>query len=373
MDLEYLKKINLSRKIHDFCRIFKQLKKANFEKTKDHITIKEDSIDTYENRFEHDLINCDRHFSIKYPKIEKFKLRDVYVVGQDGFVFTKKKELIYDGAILKNKNLKKVRFPIKSLSKKLKGEYFHLCGINSENHGHFVTQFLPRILILKEYLNLHADVNVLVSFGQRRWQKIYINALGIKSDRIVECNYGTLKIDVLNYIPFFHGNDGLVPKEYYLRLQNIFKNLIRGENVKKEKILFLSRENAPNRRLNNEREVIDLIKKKFDQPVHKVLMEKHSLPEQIRLCQEATHIFGPQGQAFLACLFASNAKIVILELFIPNWNMRDWAESFRNLGLYSGNKVARLYSKVKYDHNRNWFQPLDEAEKFIDKLLNNNH
>ena len=255
------------------------------------------------------------------------------------------------------------------MAKKVSGIAFHLAGKNYENHGHFVSQFLPRLIIEREYLLSNPQVKVILSKGQSSWQIRYLNMLGISTDRIIETDYGTIQIEKLIYIPFFHGTDSLVSNLDYKKLIPLFNTHKKGVKKTKKNVIFLSRENAPNRRIINEEEVIKLISKILKTNVAKIFLEEFSLKQQIELFNNSSHVFGAQGQAFIGCLFSHNACFTIMDNVASKKLNRDWTVSFRNLSIHSENMASRLYADTKLKEDRSWVQPMKPLAEHLEKLL----
>tara|TARA_B100000989_G_scaffold220828_1_gene168613 strand:- start:1938 stop:2990 length:1053 start_codon:yes stop_codon:yes gene_type:complete len=326
----------------------------------------------YSNNFESELGYANDTFSVTYPSLCVYHLKKAYVVGQDGFTFTQEKKMIGDNSEFKFYDKKKIRKPLPFVGKRIEGKCFHLSGKNYENHGHFVTQFLPRLMVFRDFLLGNPNIKIIISKGQLNWQSIYFEALGFSKERFIETQYGTLQCDELIYVPNFHGSDSLVPCEYYQDLKKIFLKSAGKQKLEGYKIIFLSRDNAPNRKIINEEEIISIISKRMKMDVKRVFLENYSLPEQIGLFQSAKYVFGPQGQAFLGALFATNSIFTILDLNMNYKYSRDWAISFRNLGTFTNNKMSRLYVDCEIQKNRNWIQSQKETIDHIDKLLSLN-
>ena len=100
------------------------------------------------------------------------------------------------------------------------------------------------------------------------------------------------------------------------KIQNFFDKILPqpstsiNQNHKIQKKIYVSRELAKKRHLTNEEEFLPILKK-FN--FKKVLLEKMSIPKQVKLFRSISHIIAPHGAGLTNVLFSPN-DIKILEI-----------------------------------------------------------
>ncbi len=115
------------------------------------------------------------------------------------------------------------------------------------------------------------------------------------------------------------------PEALYDRVELLFKWAPRYKM--KDTRIYITRKNYEDRSLKNEDFLIDYLK---DRGYEIVYFENHSVMEQIRIVQEASHIVVQSGSSLLNCMFASKeAKIFEIETeFYPVGLYKDVFEKY---------------------------------------------
>lgn len=298
-----------------------------------------------------------------YPEPHLFRLRDVYMTGDRGYLFTKKDEWIRVCPESRYEMPKKARHPIPALAKKIDEPVFHMTGGNHENRAHYVLQHLPRLLVALPFLKSRPDIKVLVAPGHRRWQCEYFEMMGIPSNRVIEGSVGTLQCREVYYVPPFYADNNLVAPAFYHAMHRLF---VGEKEATKDQILFVSRRDAPERRMLNEDAVIASLEKKFG-PVNCVMLPGKTLAERIALFQRARMVVAPGGQGLASLLFVRNIPVLIL--CPESWLPAGWNASFRDLAEFMGCSAIRLFSDAPIDEERDWEYPIPHFEEQIDRFI----
>ncbi|NJK91169.1 MAG: glycosyltransferase family 61 protein [Blastochloris sp.] len=305
-----------------------------------------------------------KDFSVQYdwPKALVGVFHDVYVVGDQGVIYDRSGRLLRGGWADLSPTLYKPRRPIGCLAKQRKGKYLHLTGVNHENHGHFLLQHLPRLLVAERALyQKTSSAKTWVAPGHKLRQGYYLEALGWERDRLVEGSYGTVLVEELVVTQSLFGASGLVDPVHYRKLHKAFSSMGQQASSHGE-VLFLSREDAPDKRLANETEIIEECRKIW--PSLKVFrLSEHAPDEQRAMLAEAEWLIGPQGQAWVSPLFCTNAKCIILGF--GSKNVSGWTANYRNLSLACGHRALGVMSEDGLNAEGNWVFPRIQASELL--------
>lgn len=359
-------KINdfLTRKIHDNYSILSTvarrlhrsespppdflLEKWQIQKAGEHI---------FDNNFEAEVLGTN-DISTRYSWGDAwaYRLRNVQLVGEVAHIFFQGGSLFnIDPVTQIIKKERTIRRPIRLLQRMQKGPLLHLCGPNSENHGHFILDHLPRLLPFLERFHSTPSAQILVSQGRKKWQARYLAHFGIPETRIIEANFGTIQVEELWYAPILHTKENhakLSAPTNHLAVKNALA--VKTKSVFNPLCIFASRQDAPNKRLLNEEHLAHKAKEVFDD-VRIIKLSEHTLDEQLHLFASASVIIGAVGQNLTEVLCASGKLVLIMTVEEQiNPNQRSWGRAYHNLALLGGNKSVLLTRDSATDTNRNW-------------------
>jgi len=297
-------------------------------------------------------------------------LRDAFVVGDQGHVFRSTGEFVSLCPSLRRLDPAKIRHPMPLLAPRLKGEVFHLTGRDHENHGHYVMQYLPRLMAALPHLRARGiHPRVLAAHGHERWQGRYLGALGFDAEHVLPCRKGTLSIEELHYVPMLWDEGPLGPPHLYQQVQEALR---RYANVDESaplngKPIFVTREDAPTRRLTNEREIIEICRRHLGE-IEVMFLPKVPFVEQIRRFAASPLIIGPQGQGITNIGFSRGARMLILEAGQSPFD-RGWACDYRDFAHMTGNSALRMFSGLPWPNDGDWPFPPEEFEKQLKRVL----
>lgn len=295
---------------------------------------------------------------MRWSSVSLYRLNGARVVGDQGSVFTDEGKLLRICPSLKRMDQAKVRRPIPWLARRIRGPVFHLTGRDHENHGHFLMQHLPRLMAARPFLEKQRlQPEILVAPGHEKWQGRYLSALKIDAQRIVPCSTGTVHIDDLLYVPMLWDSGHLGPPDLYAQMQSCFRQLAGvAEGVTpKGRPLFVSRSDAPTRRLSNETEIINICRQLLGE-IDVINLREVPLVEQIGRFAEAPLVIGPQGQGLTSIAFAANSRMLILE---AGQSPREtgWASTYRDFAHFTGNSALRMLSGEPWPNDGDWEFP----------------
>jgi len=366
----------LTRKIHDWyggiASSLSRLKRV--ETPPEEFLIEEWQIQkagehVFDNRFEAEVLGtAETTTRYGWSDASAFRLRNVRLAGGTGQVYFQNGEILNVDPLTRRETKERVlRRPVPSLAQRVGGPLVHLCGQNSENHGHFILDYLPKLMPFLERFHADPRAHILVSPGTKKWQCRYLSRFGIPEDRVIEAGYGTLEVDELWYAPILHAEDGvakLSDPENHLAVRDALA-VVLPEPYDAPLCIFASRLDAPNKKLLNEERLAERARQILGD-VRSIKLSEHPLEEQLRLFASATVIIGAVGQNLTEVLCASGKLVLVMtveEQIVPG--KRSWGRAYHNLALLGGNKAVLLNRDTPWDADRNWSF---NEERFADVL-----
>ena len=199
-------------------------------------------------------------------------------------------------------NSEVIKEKIKS-SKTISEPSFYIGGEN--NYWHLIRDFIPKLNILYEE-NYQNNINLLVN------SNLTENYFKILNFFVKKLNLNHLQISKLNDA-FYKCNKVIVSARPTMEYSiNFYDKFIVNELARKDESrnFYISRDLASKRKIVNENEIINILKK-YNYDV--VYCENLTFEEQIKIFSNAKNVIAPQG-AGLTNLFWSQKGINILEL-----------------------------------------------------------
>ena len=188
----------------------------------------------------------------------------------------------------------------------------------TDNFGHWIFEFLPKLLWYKKYL-LDANINVPVLVGEdvpNRWLEVG-EPLGIPAKNFQRVKLGkTLKVKKL-YIcgpsvsNYFNNEYSFVRADDISELRVIFRRYYKLDLIPKTiDILFESRDRARWRKIVNEDVLIEKVKKEVGLTTEKFFPETMTFKEQIEKLQ-SSKIFVGTGASLPFSFFMSKDSVLV--------------------------------------------------------------
>lgn len=346
----------------------KKVKKHS--KILDRILIQTDSVTHYTNEFEKIYYGSCEQIDFFHPETYLYVLKDVWVVGSEGRLFFEPDQLFSVCSSLKGVEERKIRRPIKSLAKVIEEPVFILSSRAPGNRGHFLIEHLPRLAASMDAIKRLGGCKILVTPMHRNWQVGYLQKVGIPESEIIEASIGSTFCKRAFYVPTLcKGEIATCSREkYYQFLRKCF--IGNQESSRKGLPIFLSRKDAPDRKLGNE-DAIFSIAKTFFPEMKRIVMSTLALNEQIKLFQEAPVIIGPHAQPFRDILFSSNSIVIqLIQGFRDTSNeYYQWAQNYNYVGSLGKNLCLPLFSEIEFNTNSDWIYPENKFEKDMSQLI----
>ena len=309
----------------------------------------------------------DSNFSYTWREASVTRLSNVLLTGDQGQVFLPDGSLLNDWLIPYEHVVSriKIRRPVPFAARIIEGPLFHLTGRNHENRGHFMLQYLPRLLAARDYLKQLTDYRILIAPNHSRWQRPYLEWLGFDAERMIEGTQGTMLAKDLIFLPQLYDKSALCPPHFYKELSNCASTYSVDDGPGRP--IFITRSDAPDKRLQNENRIIDILRAKIG-PIDIVRLGEHSLPSQIGLFRAAPLIIGPIGQGLCNVVFCKNSIFVMLapgSADRPIYSIGHGAP----LASICGNQGVTFFSNEEVPSRGDWTFPEDRFEILIDRLL----
>ncbi|MFO7554348.1 MAG: glycosyltransferase 61 family protein [Desulfobacterales bacterium] len=324
----------------------------------------------YKNELEEAYFGCNAQLKFFHPERHLYVLKDVWVTGSEGHLFFEPDTLFSVCSSLKGVKLKKIRRPIKSLAQIIEELVFILSGRAPGNRGHFLLEHLPRLVASLDIIQQFGGCKILVTPRHRKWQIDYLKKLDIPESDIIEASIGTVFCKKAFYVPMLCEEKAatMTYEKYYKYIRNKF--IGDEKNIEKGLPVFLSRKDAPDRKLVNE-DAIFFISKSYFPGMKRVTLSGLSLNEQIKLFQEAPVIIGPHSQPFRNLLFSSRSLSIQLIQGYRNASNEyyNWAQNYNYIGSIGGNLCLPLFNGIEFYKNSNWIYPEDKFKKDITRLV----
>lgn len=304
-----------------------------------------------------------------WPAVHLHRIADARVSGVCGSIFLPDGALVSVCPWVEQLADRRVRRPGGWRAQTLGGPVLHLLGRNHENHGHFIYEYLPRVLAAEPWLNRERPGWRIAIAGQfARWQRRYLELLGYGADRVVELWPGTTRVEELFFVPRLSGRssmpDAALMAATVGRLQAAAAARwpALAEPPTPGCVAVISRDDAPNKRLLNEAELIAVLRRHFPE-VNVILLSRLNFGAQLAAMSKAAVIVGAQGMGLTNMAFLRERWLVCLEAIMDPAEM-SWEAAYclnadhnqnRSLTLYGGTERVLphrhfTYPAEKFDH-----------------------
>lgn len=335
------------------------------------ISIRPPGRTVWQNPLEQAFYGCGtRPAVVEHVEALLYRIADVSITGSETLMFAGPHTLLRLDSSQKEIALRKVRRPIAWRARHMDGPILPLGGRGTGNRGHFLCEHLPRLLLARECLGASFPLKMLLTPGHAAWQTEYLVRLGEDPANVVEGSRGTVFCPEVLFVPNLSTGSivDLYEPGVYREIARRFKSglpLRRGERR-----LFVTRKDAPSRRLSNEDEVFAALRSAYP-GLELVSMSGMSLQQQVALFSKAQLVVGAHSQAFHNVLYCERALTIQL---VPGTRTPDneyvpWAANYERLGLIHGNRCVSLFAGKPYREG-DWVFPLDDLRQAIDRLRN---
>lgn len=316
---------------------------------------------TLDNKLEHTLYDvCPAQIDMHWKEVVCHEFANACLTGDDGAVFLSSGLHLKDCPSLARHPDRKIRRPLRLLAQKIEEPCFHLAGRNYENHGHFLLHHLPRLLAAHNDLAAMGNPRILLGNREKRWQTRYLAAVGTPPEQVRRAGSGTTLVKRLFYTPQMWTDTALAAPEILLRIRTTFL-ACAGPLPDAQPPVLVSRADAPDRRLLNERDIAAEMERQWG-ACEVLELSKLDFATQVRKFAAAPLIVGALGQGFANLLVSSNALCLILDTEVK-WGESYFSQTFRDLGLLHGNLASRLFADRPIQKREHWSYPIDKFKE----------
>lgn len=200
-----------------------------------------------------------------------------------------------------------ILFHERPVTRQIKGPALLLGNPWSFNYHHWIVNCLARLWWIERYSELR-DVPVIVPGDLNTFQQQSLKGMNVAADRILPFDGGQWLVDRL----FFPTNGDFWPQQLRWIRQRLFDHFGIVDSPG-ERLLYISRSDAHNRRILNEPDVAQYLAAKGFERLELAAMP---LGEQIRAFSQARLIVGPHGSGLTNIMFGAE-NLGTLELH-PN-------------------------------------------------------
>jgi hypothetical protein len=336
---------------------------------RERISIRPPARTTWENPLEEAYYGTGEGTAVvEHPEVFLYRLEDISITGSEALAFAGPHTLLRLDPSLNDFALRKVRRPISWLARRVEGPVLPLGGRGTGNRGHFLCEHLPRVLLAREHLGASFPLKILVTPDHASWQAQYLERLGEDSKNVIEGSRGTVFCHAAVFVPNLSRTEraDLYEPEVYREIARRFKRGLAPRP--RDRCVFLTRKDAPARRLLNEDEIFALLRGSYPD-LERVSLAGMSLRDQVALFAEVRLVVGPHSQAFRNLLYCEGALAIQL---VPGHRAPDngyqvWAANYDRLGLVHANRCLSLYAGTPYREG-DWIFPLDALKQALERL-----
>jgi len=238
----------------------------------------------------------------------------------------------------------------------------------TSNYYHWHMFSLTRILLFKKMGLLENSLLFLPKKYQRyQFALPSLEKFGVKKEQIVflskKSNIKVAEVALMD------------ANQHPLILEQIRKTIVNNTsgNIDFGDKIYISREKQVLRRVENEEEVMELLKK---YGFKKVIAEEFSYDEQIKIFSKAKYLIGPHGAGFTNILFMEKGSSFMEFITQPTTlNYTDYYRLASNLGInyfYQKTTVGES-SQVKDFHHANMIVDVKKLEENLQLMIKNDN
>lgn len=271
-----------------------------------------------------DIINGFSHRLGDYPVNSAFGciLEDVYLLGPKALAVTHDGQLIMETAHRSHLGTFSYEFKYHLADKGLVSTLHEFINYD-ENHekvidtailmdcwwpGYYkwVIECLPQFQLVDE---TNLDPSVIIRSNPPSWMIESLQLLGVDQSQIIEYDKPSKVRSAI--IPSFQFRDYHTPRIAPNDIQWLRKSLMNNSTSNDySKRIYVSRQDADNRRVRNREELLDVIS---NYGFEAYILEKMSVEQQIKLFGQAETVVAPHGAGLTNIVFSNN--ISVIELF----------------------------------------------------------
>jgi capsular polysaccharide biosynthesis protein len=238
------------------------------------------------------------------------------IEGRSFLVLTRTNQIVLQSALGDQQILEKSGLldrVIPRRAKKLSGGYALLAHAWADGYYHWVLEVLPKLSLLERFDGLNS-VGLIVPQRLKSFQRESLLLAGIPADRIVQFDEDRWEVERL-YFPDMLAPSGNPSPHAVAWLRKTFLPQGSSERVHRRRKVYVSRGDAPGRRIINEDEIVRFLTTIGFEVVRP---GDHSFADQIEIFRSVDIVVAPHGAGLTNMVFAP-AGTTLIEMFGDNY------------------------------------------------------
>lgn len=301
--------------------------------------------------------------SLNTTPVRGVLFEDQYVDARWAFVFDKDQTHIMQSAYLKPADLMNQLFKKKrEQATKLDPDFIYFMGYNHDyqNYYHWTIQCLPSLALFLSLKTTITNIKILLPEGLPTFAMDYLKVLNIdleKEVQFLKVQENLFFAEKLVYPSIIGGEFSFNTSPYILDFgrkyfnEKMFHQNGTNSNNTSKKIVYCSRQDTKNRTITNERELIEVMEKRFNAEIF--ITGNSNIHEQANKFNSADIIISPHGANLSNTLYCK-PEAYIIEL-LPDKYLNP---CFATLALNKGCKYLPLIFKTTsaegHQHEYKW-------------------
>jgi capsular polysaccharide biosynthesis protein len=250
------------------------------------------------------------------PEIFLACFRNARIEGRDFLLLSRENRILFESALSRNEVLEKnglLDRLIHPTAKSLHGTHILLAHPWAYGYYHWMIEVLPRLSLIEKFDEL-ASVPLIVPHRLNTFQRDSLRMAGVRDDRLVHLDNDDWQVDRLIF-PEMLAPSGSPSPHAVAWLRKVFLDEAPVTSRAKASRIYLTRRDAPKRKILNEDEIIAFLEQKGFETA---CLSELSLSEQIALFQGASVVVAPHGAGQTNMVFAP-AGAILIEMFGDNY------------------------------------------------------
>lgn len=250
------------------------------------------------------------------PEVFVACIHDARIEGRDFLLLSREDQILFESALSNQEILEKngiLDRMIRPTTKKLSGTYALLAHPWAWGYYHWMIEVLPKLSLIEKFDDLKS-VPLIVPHRLNAFQKDSLRKAGVSVDRMVHLDKGEWQAERL-FFPEILGPSGSPSPHAVAWLRKTFLHHAPLQAAPTNSRIYLTRRDAPKRRVINEGEIIAFLQERGF-----VTVCAGDLPfaEQVEIFRNVRLVVSPHGAALTNMVFAPPGATLI-EMFGDNY------------------------------------------------------
>lgn len=250
------------------------------------------------------------------PEVFMACIHDARIEGRDFLLLSREDQILFESALSNHEVLEEngiLDRIIRPTTRKLPGTYALLAHPWAWGYYHWMIEVLPKISLIEKFDELKS-VPLIVPHRLNAFQIDSLRKAGVSVDRMVHLDDGEWQVDHL-FFPEILGPSGSPSPHAVAWLRKTFLHHAPLQAASPNSRIYLTRRDAPKRRVINEGEIIAFLQ---ERGFATVCPGDLSFSEQIEIFRNVRVVVSPHGAALTNMVFAPPGATLV-EMFGDNY------------------------------------------------------